>query len=107
MPTYRLTLSLTVGTLAALLSGCIVPEPVAHVVLRISASGAYELDGKVFAPDQLAGAVLASEAVAPSMILEIRASPDAGVESVRQAVKAAKSAHARIAFGREPSPTQG
>jgi hypothetical protein len=104
MTALRFVVCLALGASAGSLSGCFLPKPVAHAVLRVSSSGAYELDGKALAPEQLADAIAAKQVLVPSMVLEVRASPEAGIESVRQAVRAARSAHARVAFARESSP---
>jgi len=82
----------------ALLSACFVPASVVHATLRISPSGAYELDGRALAPAQLAAAIAARQAGAPSLVIEVQASPAADMAAVRAALQSVRSAHARVAF---------
>jgi hypothetical protein len=88
-----------------LVAGCYVPAPAAHAVLQIPAAGDYVLDGVAVEPAGLPGALEARHAQAPSLLLEIHASPQASSASINAAVSAARRAHVRVAFAAgSPAP---
>jgi len=99
MPTFR---SLLLPVLcAALLSACGLPTPAVHAELRVSESGAYEFDATPVSAAALPGVLMARHALVPTLLVQVRASPHANIEAVRQAVLAAKLAHVRLAFANE------
>jgi len=98
MPPSRFALAVMLAASSVLLIGCYVPAPVTHAVLRVSAAGAYALDGVDVAADGLPDALAHRHAVAPTLLVEIDASPQANANAVTAALKAAKSAHVRVAF---------
>jgi hypothetical protein len=100
----RLGLGMALAASALLVAGCYMPAPAPHAVLQVPASGSYVLDGVGVLPGDLAGALSARQAQAPSLVLEIHVSPQAGAASVSAAVSAAKQAHVRVAFAGGSSP---
>jgi biopolymer transport protein ExbD len=83
------------------LSACYVPQPASHARLDVSSSGAFVLNGQALAANQLEGALQARQAQAPSLVVEIKISPESPMTAVRFAVTAVRSAHARVAFAKE------
>jgi hypothetical protein len=106
MSDHRVLNRLFLACCAAALTGCILPDPVTHAVLRVSPIGGYELDGVAVSAALLAGAVSAKRVAARSLVLEVRASPEAGIDAIRLAVRAAAHAQARIAFARDAPPAR-
>ena len=86
---------------AALLSACGLPTPAVHAELRVSEAGTYLLDTVPVAATALPEVLQARHAQVPTLLVQVRASPHASIESVRLAVAAAKSAHVRLAFADE------
>jgi biopolymer transport protein ExbD len=83
---------------AVLVAGCYVPAPASHAVLQVPASGTYMLDGTAVEAADLPRVLTARQAQAPSLVLEIHASPQASSASIQSAVSAARLARVRVAF---------
>jgi biopolymer transport protein ExbD len=101
MPIERFPWALLAMSVATLLSACHVPPAVSRVVLHISATGEFELEGKPVSSAELAGALSARKAGGAELVVELRASTRADMKVVRSAVEATRLAHARISFARE------
>jgi len=102
MPPNRFSLVVVLAACSGLAVGCYVPAPVTHVVLQVSAAGTYALDGVMVTANGLPEALSARHAVGHAILVEIDASPQADVTAVTAALKAAKTAHVRVAFGSKP-----
>ena len=98
--THRLQL-LAIATGSALLCGCYVPDPVPHAVLQVSAAGTYLLDGSAIAAADLPAALARRQARTPELLVEISASPQASLASVRKAMHDTQQARLRVAFAQE------
>lgn len=98
MPSLRSRLAWALATCAALLAGCYVPAPASHAVLQVPASGAYVLDGATIDAADLPRVLTARQAQAPTLVLEIHASPQASSAAIQSAVSAARLARVRVAF---------
>lgn len=86
---------------AALLSACGLPTPAVHAELRVSEAGTYLLDTVPVTAAALPEVLQARHAQVPTLLVQVRASPHASIESVRLAVAAVKSTHVRLAFADE------
>lgn len=106
MPPLRSRLAWALAAPAALIAGCYVPAPASHAVLQVPASGAYLLDGAAVDAADLTRVLTARQAQAPSLVLEIHASPQASSASVQSAVSAAKLARVRVAFASADTSTE-
>ena len=98
MPLLRFRLAWALAASAALVAGCYVPAPASHAVLQVPASGTYMLDGAAVEAADLPRVLTARQAQAPSLVLEIHASPQASSASIQSAVSAASLARVRVAF---------
>lgn len=77
------------------------PRPQQHAELRIAADGSYTFNAAAVPREQLPSAVLAAKHPAADLVVQIEPVPAASVDSIRAAVEAVKSAHARVAFQHE------
>ena len=102
MPLSRFSLVFALAACSGLVVGCYVPAPVTHVVLKVSAAGTYALDGVEVTADSLPDALSARHAVVRTLLVEIDPSPQASATAITAAIKAAKSAHVRVAFASKP-----
>ena len=93
---------LPLAAFLALLGGC--PSPTRHAILDVSESGVFTLDDKPVAEDALPAVLEARHAQSPALLLEIHASPQVGMQHIQRAIAAARLAHIRVAFGKEPDP---
>jgi hypothetical protein len=98
MPLSRLRLSLTLAAMLVGLAGCYVPAPAAHVVLEVSTSGGYVLDGHALTAVELPAALAAASARSSALVVEIHAPSQVSVDAINTAVHAVRLAHARVAF---------
>lgn len=98
MPSLRSRLAWVLAACAALIAGCYMPAPASHAVLQVPASGAYVLDGTAIDAPDLQRVLTERQTQAPSLVLEIHASPQASSASIQSAVSAARLAHVRVAF---------
>ncbi len=106
LPRRTLVCGLSALLLACLvaLGGCYMPRPAGRVLLQVSANGSYVLAGKPVAAADLQAALQAEQATAPTSLIEIQVSPQAGAGAFQQAVRTARAVHARIAFAEDALP---
>jgi biopolymer transport protein ExbD len=102
MVIQKTSLLLALAASLALLGGC--PSPTIHAILDVSESGAFTLDGKPVAENALPALLELRHAQSPALLLEIHTSPQVGMQHIQTAIAAAKLAHIRLAFGKEPAP---
>jgi biopolymer transport protein ExbD len=101
MPIDRVLTKLLLATAAVLSTGCDAPAPAARVVLHISATGEYSLDGKSIPAAGLKDAFAARKAQGADLEVEVRASPKADIKFVQSAIEATTQAHARMFYAHE------
>lgn len=102
MTLQKTGLLLALAASLALLGGC--PSPTIHAILEVSENGIFMLDGKPVAENALPALLESRQAQSPSLLLEIHASPQVGMNHIQRAIAAARLAHIRLAFGKEPDP---
>jgi biopolymer transport protein ExbD len=87
------------GALAAIaLTGCYMPGRSVHAVLEIAEGGSLRLQGAPTDQAHLREAVGALAASAPSVTIEIQASPRVEVAAIQQVVATLKDAQVHVAF---------
>lgn len=94
----RIGTTLAAAWLMAGLAACYVPDRTAHATLVVSAGGTYSFQGQPVTLEQLPATASAAVRAAPTLLVEIQAAPEAGVDAVRVAVEALERAHVRVAF---------